>query len=81
LRYYHKLELFRSALLFDVVPELDEYRPNSFTLKIGPTTYESPFKAEYVEDPCLEDKFETKGQYVDLEILYNNYKRCKVQIT
>ncbi|XP_011702526.1 PREDICTED: membrane metallo-endopeptidase-like 1 [Wasmannia auropunctata] len=72
-----QLILHHSALLFDVVPELDEYRPNSFTLKIGPTTYESPFKAEYVEDPCFKDTFETKGQHVDLEILYNNYKKCK----
>lgn len=62
------------------MPELDEYRPNSFTLKIGPTTYESPFKAEYMEDLCSEDKFETKERYVDLEILYNNYTRCKVRI-
>ncbi|KYQ56391.1 Endothelin-converting enzyme 2 [Trachymyrmex zeteki] len=72
-----QLMLHHSALLFDVVPELDEYRRNNFTLKIGPTTYESPFKAEYVEDPCSENKFETEGQYVDLEILYHNYKKCK----
>ena len=61
------------------MPELDEYRRNNFTLKIGPTTYESPFKTEYLEDPCSEDKFETEGQYVDLEILYHNYEKCKVQ--
>ncbi|XP_012525662.1 neprilysin-1 [Monomorium pharaonis] len=72
-----QLMLHHSALLFDVVPELDEYYPNNFTLKISPTTYESPFKTEHVEDPCFEDKLETKGQYVDLEILYNNYKECK----
>ncbi|XP_025268661.1 neprilysin-2-like isoform X1 [Camponotus floridanus] len=71
-----QLMSYHSALLFDVVPELDEYRPNSFTLKIGPTTYESPFK--YMEeDPCFESDIETEGHYVDLEILYNNYKRCK----
>ncbi|XP_011877725.1 PREDICTED: endothelin-converting enzyme 1-like [Vollenhovia emeryi] len=74
---FAQLMLRHSALLFDVVPELNDYRPNSFTLRIGPTTYESPFKAEYAEDPCSEEKFEMKGQYVDLEILYNNYKRCK----
>ncbi|XP_077262705.1 endothelin-converting enzyme 2 isoform X1 [Temnothorax americanus] len=76
-KLFAQLMLHHSALLFDVVPELDEYRPKIFTLKIGPTTYESPFKAEYAEDPCSEDKFEMKGQYVDLEILYNNYKSCK----
>ncbi|KAM0728001.1 Endothelin-converting enzyme 2 [Formica fusca] len=71
-----QLMLHHSALLFDVVPELDEYRRNSFTLKIGPTTYKSPFK--YMEeDPCSENEVETEGRYVDLEILYNNYKRCK----
>ncbi|KAG5326857.1 MMEL1 protein, partial [Acromyrmex heyeri] len=74
---FAQLMLHHSALLFDVVPELDEYRRNNFTLKIGPTTYESPFKAVYVEDPCFEDKFETEGQYVDLEILYHNYEKCK----
>ncbi|XP_011156691.2 endothelin-converting enzyme 2 isoform X1 [Solenopsis invicta] len=72
-----RLILHHSAILFDVVPELDEYRPNSFTLKISPTTYESPFKTEDTEDPCSEDELDTKGQYVDLEIMYNNYKRCK----
>ncbi|KYN15849.1 PREDICTED: membrane metallo-endopeptidase-like 1 [Trachymyrmex cornetzi] len=74
---FAQLMLHHSALLFDVVPELDEYRRNNFTLKIGPTTYESPFKVEYVEDPCSEDTFETEGQYVDLEILYHNYEKCK----
>ncbi|KYN44453.1 Endothelin-converting enzyme 2 [Trachymyrmex septentrionalis] len=74
---FAQLMLHHSALLFDVVPELDEYRPNNFTLKIGPMTYESPFKAEHVEDPCSEDKFETEGQYVNLEILYHNYEKCK----
>ncbi|KAL6254645.1 hypothetical protein P5V15_013952 [Pogonomyrmex californicus] len=72
---FARLMLHHSALLFDVVPELDDHRPNSFTLKIGPTTYESPFKAEYVEDSCLEDQVEAK--YVDLEMLYNNYIKCK----
>lgn len=76
---YYKLELFCSALLFDVVPELDEYRPSSFTLKIGPTTYESSFK--YMEDSCFENEVEIEGHYVDLEILYNNYKKCKVHLT
>ncbi|EGI59230.1 PREDICTED: membrane metallo-endopeptidase-like 1 [Acromyrmex echinatior] len=74
---FAQLMLHHSALLFDVVPELDEYRRNNFTLKIGPTTYESPFKATYVEDPCFEDTFEAEGQYVDLEILYHNYEKCK----
>ncbi|XP_012058483.1 PREDICTED: endothelin-converting enzyme 1-like [Atta cephalotes] len=74
---FAQLILHHSALLFDVVPELDEYRRNNFTLKIGPTTYESPFKTEYLEDPCSEDKFETERQYVDLEILYHNYEKCK----
>ncbi|KMQ97773.1 endothelin-converting enzyme 2 [Lasius niger] len=72
---FAQLMLHHSALLFDVVPELDEYRPSSFTLKIGPTTYESPFK--HMEDPCSENEIEMEGHYVDLEILYNNYKRCK----
>ncbi|XP_072763378.1 endothelin-converting enzyme 2 [Anoplolepis gracilipes] len=72
---FAQLILHHSALLFDVVPALDEYHLNSFTLKIGPTTYESPFK--YMEeDPCFENQIETEG-YVDLEILYNNYKKCK----
>ncbi|XP_050461245.1 neprilysin-2-like [Cataglyphis hispanica] len=71
-----QLILHHSALLFDVVPELDEYRPNSFTLKIGPTTYKSPFN--YMEeDPCFKSEIEMEEQFVDLEILYNNYKRCK----
>ncbi|XP_029164653.1 endothelin-converting enzyme 2-like [Nylanderia fulva] len=70
---FAQLMLHHNALLFDVVPELDEYRPSNFTLKIGPTTYESPFK--YMEDSCSE--IETEGNYVDLEILYNNYQKCK----
>ncbi|RLU21087.1 hypothetical protein DMN91_007703, partial [Ooceraea biroi] len=76
--YGHKPGLFYSALLFDVVPELDEqYSPNTFTLKIGPAMYENPFMGEHVEDPCSEDEFGTQEHYVDLQALYNNYKRCK----
>ncbi|KAL0104924.1 hypothetical protein PUN28_016520 [Cardiocondyla obscurior] len=76
-KLFAELILHHSALLFDVVPEMDEYRPKSFTLKIGPSTYESPFKEEFEEDLCSNDKHETKRQYVDLKNLYNNYKRCK----
>jgi len=70
--------LFYSALLFDIVPVLDEYSPNNYTLKIGPVMHESSFMKEHVEDPCSEDEFEIKEYHVDLQVLYNNYKRCKV---
>lgn len=70
-----------SAFLFDIVPELDEYHPDSLTLKIGPTIYESPFDTRYMENPeCSEDDFDRKEQYLDLQVLYENYKRCKVSI-
>jgi len=64
------------------VPVLDEYSPNNYTLKIGPVMYEGSFMREHVEDPCSEDEsmFETEEYYVDLQVLYNNYKRCKVCI-
>nr|XP_012225025.1 PREDICTED: endothelin-converting enzyme 1-like isoform X2 [Linepithema humile] len=71
-----KLIQHHSAFLFDVVPEVDEYHPNSFTLKIGPTSYESPFKTEYEEDSCFENDFKI---FVDFEALYRRYKTCKKQ--
>jgi hypothetical protein len=62
------------------VPVLDENSSNNYTLKIGPVMYETSFMREHVEDPCSEDEsmFEIEEYYVDLQFLYNNYKRCKV---
>lgn len=64
-----------SALLFDIVPKFDEYRP---ILQINRPKYKSPFMTEHADDLCFEDEFETEQQYVDLEALYASYKKCNV---
>ncbi|XP_034175923.2 endothelin-converting enzyme homolog [Osmia lignaria lignaria] len=72
-----KLLLQNSALLFDLSPDLDEYSPKHFTLKIGPTTYKNPFEIEESDDPCYASEFEREQETVDLGKLYNEYKACK----
>ncbi|XP_020300189.1 neprilysin-2-like isoform X3 [Pseudomyrmex gracilis] len=78
---FAKLILHHSAFLFDVVPEVDEYRPNSLTLKIGPVMfeqYENPFSTGYMDYfKCSENEFDREEQYVNLQVLYENYEKCK----
>lgn len=71
------MKIVRSAFLFDVVPEIG-YHPNSFMLKIGPASYKSPFKAEYMEDLCSENDFETDIYHMNFDTLYDRYKMRKV---
>ncbi|XP_016907913.2 membrane metallo-endopeptidase-like 1 isoform X3 [Apis cerana] len=75
------LLLHNSALLFDIVPDLDEYSPKQFTLKIGPTTYSNPFEIEETNDPCYADQLEREKETVDLGKLYREYKTCKKNTT
>ncbi|XP_031365537.1 neprilysin-3-like isoform X2 [Apis dorsata] len=71
------LLLHNSVLLFDIAPDLDEYSPKQFTLKIGPTTYSNPFEIEETNDPCYADQLEREKETVDLGKLYKEYKTCK----
>ncbi|XP_068965497.1 neprilysin-1-like [Bombus flavifrons] len=71
------LLLKNSTLLFDIVPDLDEYSP-TFTLKISPTTYDDLFEIDENNEPCYANKFERENETVNLEELYMEYKTCKV---
>lgn len=69
---------FYSALLFDVAPDLNEYDPKFFTLRIGPTIYNSPFNADSGDDPCYDtSRFKREDRTVNLKTLYADYKTCK----
>ncbi|CAK9814996.1 nep-2 [Anthophora plagiata] len=74
-----KLLLNNRALLFDVTPDLDEYSPEQFTLRIGPTMDNDLFDTKKFEtdDPCYASQFEREEETVDLEELYTEYKTCK----
>ncbi|XP_076634121.1 endothelin-converting enzyme 1 isoform X1 [Colletes latitarsis] len=72
------LLLHNSALLFDIAPDLNEYSPKVFTLKIGPATLKNPFETEETEDdPCYANRYERDQETVDLGKLYREYKTCK----
>ncbi|XP_017792821.1 PREDICTED: neprilysin-2-like [Habropoda laboriosa] len=74
-----KLLLNNRALLFDVTPDLDEYSPKQFTLKIGPTMNNNPFNANKfnTDDPCYASQFEREKEEVNLNQLYTDYETCK----
>ncbi|XP_017878530.1 endothelin-converting enzyme homolog [Ceratina calcarata] len=73
-----KLLSYNSALLFDVAPDLDEYQPKLFTIRIGPTIHGSPFNTDPSDDPCYDaSKFEMESKTVYLQDLYAHYKTCK----
>ncbi|CAL7935926.1 unnamed protein product [Xylocopa violacea] len=73
-----KLLLYNSPLLFDVTPDLDEFYPKQFTLKIGPTTINNPFDTDEMSDPCHTEQFDReKNNDVDLKELYRKYIQCK----
>lgn len=67
-------------LLFDISPDVNEYRPNEFTFKIGPTIYEDPFETSEERDPCFANELKREAEHVDLGELYKEYKTCKVRI-
>nr|XP_031850227.1 neprilysin-1-like [Nomia melanderi] len=71
--------LYNSPLLFDVSPILDKKHPNQFTLKIGPTTYSSPFETE--ENSCYASWQKRDQETVDLKELYKEYAQCKHNTT
>ncbi|XP_060815652.1 neprilysin-1-like [Bombus pascuorum] len=71
------LLLKNSALLFDIVPDLNEYS-STFTLKISPTTYDDLFEIDENNELCYANKLKRENETVNLEELYTEYETCKV---
>ncbi|KAK2580040.1 hypothetical protein KPH14_012326 [Odynerus spinipes] len=72
---YAALLLSYSPLLFDVAPDLDEYNPNLYTIRIGPVLQKNLLDSENIN--CHADEIETQKAFVDLESIYNSYTKCK----
>ncbi|XP_071876239.1 neprilysin-1 [Bombus fervidus] len=71
------LLLKNSTLLFDIVPDLNEYS-STFTLKISPTTYDNLFEIDENNELCYANKLKRENETVNLEELYTEYETCKV---
>ncbi|XP_043285626.1 endothelin-converting enzyme 1-like [Venturia canescens] len=69
--------LYNSPLLFDIVPDVNEKNPQTFTLKIGPAIDENPFQSLHAQNQCQDEKFKLQQEHVDLDQLYESYKTCK----